>query len=286
VKRLPISAVILTHNEEKNIEKCLISISDWAHEIIIVDSFSTDRTLDIIKKHTDKVYQNKYDGHPQQWQWTLDNVSIQNDWIFAIDADFIVTKELWGEISKTFAQLDKEVSGFYVRHKQVFKGKPILHGGVYPSYWLRIFRKKKVKIDRNELVDVHFYVNGKVEKLEFDIVEHNLKDEDILFWIEKQNKFAKNHALEEINRKDRLLNYPTEPNILGSPNQRKLFLKNLYYKFPLYIRPFLYFFHRYILKLGFLDGKEGFIYHFTQGFLYRLLVDINIDEILSQRKKE
>lgn len=191
-----------------------------------------------------------------------------------------------GEISKTFAQLDKEVSGFYVRHKQVFKGKPILHGGVYPSYWLRIFRKKKVKIDRNELVDVHFYVNGKIEKLEFDIVEHNLKDEDILFWIEKQNKFAKNHALEEINRKDRLLNYPTEPNILGSPNQRKLFLKNLYYKFPLYIRPFLYFFHRYILKLGFLDGKEGFIYHFTQGFLYRLLVDINIDEILSQRKKE
>lgn len=100
MKRLPISAVILTHNEEKNIEKCLISISDWAHEIIIVDSFSTDRTLDIIKKHTDKVYQNKYDGHPQQWQWTLDNVSIQNDWIFAIDADFIVTKELWGKLAK------------------------------------------------------------------------------------------------------------------------------------------------------------------------------------------
>jgi glycosyltransferase involved in cell wall biosynthesis len=283
-KKLPISAIILTYNEELNIKKCLDSVLDWADEIIIVDSYSTDKTLEIAKLYTEKIYQNKYDGHPQQWQWTLKNVPIKNEWVFAIDADFIITEELWKEIAIKFAELNEEISGFYVRHKEVFKARPILHGGVYPSYWLRIFKKDKVRIDENELVDVHFYVNGRTENLEFDLIEQNYKDENIFFWIEKQNKFAKRHAIEEINRRDKMLNWPVKPNIFGSPGQRKLFFKNIYYKLPLYVRPFLYLFYRYILKLGFLDGKEGFIYHFTQGFFYRMLVDINIDEILSQRK--
>jgi len=284
-KKLPISAIILTYNEEKNIEKCLNSIYGWVDEIIIVDSYSTDKTLEIAKKYTDKIYQNKYEGHPQQWLWTLNSVPIKNDWVFAIDADFIVTEELWAEIKRRFDRMNEEVSGFYVRHKQVFKGRAILHGGVYPSYWLRIFKKNKVRIDENELVDVHFYVNGKTENLEFDVIEDNIKDREIFFWIEKQNKFAKRHALEEIQRKKELLKSPLKPNIFGLPDQRKLFLKNLYYKLPLFIRPFLYFFYRYIVRFGFLDGKEGFIYHFTQGFLYRMLVDINIDEILGQQEK-
>ena len=257
IKNLSISAVILTYNEEKNIEKCLNSVSNWVDEKIIVDSFSTDKTLEIARRYTDKIYQNKYDGHPQQWQWTLDNVSIKNDWIFAIDADFVVTEELWEEISRRFAQLDKEVSGFYVRHKETFKGKPILHGGVYPSYWLRIFKKNKVRIDENELVDVHFYVDGKTEKLEFDLIEHNLKDDGIFFWIEKQNKFAKKYAIEEIKRRNRSLDYPVKPTLLGSQDQRKLFFKNIWHRLPLYVRPFIYFFYRYILKLGFLDGKRS-----------------------------
>ncbi len=284
-EKLPISAIVLTYNEEKNLERCLNSIYKWVDEIILVDSYSTDRTLEIARKYTDKIYQNKYEGHPQQWLWTLRHVETKNEWIFAIDADFIVTDELWKEISRKLDSLSGEVSGFYIRHKQIFKGRPILHGGLYPSYWLRIFRKDKVKVDENELVDVHFYVNGRTEKLEFDVIEHNLKDSSIFFWIEKQNKFARKHAIEEINRRKGLSGNIIKPNFYGSPDQRKLFLKNLYYKLPLFIRPFLYFFYRYIIKLGFLDGKEGFIYHFTQGFLYRMLVDINIDEILHQDKK-
>jgi len=143
-------------------------------EIIIVDSFSMDKTLEIARKFTNTIYQHKYEGHPQQWQWILNNISIQNNWIFAIDADFIITKELLAEINKRFNCLDEEISGFYVRHKEVFKGRAILHGGIYPSYWMRIFRKDRVNIDINELVDVHFFVNGKTENLEFDIFRTKL----------------------------------------------------------------------------------------------------------------
>lgn len=285
MKKLLITAIILTYNEEENLEKCLNSISGWADEMVIVDSFSTDKTLELAGKYTDKIYQNKYEGHPQQWQWTLDNVPIKNNWIFAIDADFIVTEELWEDIGQRIGGLDEEVCGLYVRHKEVFRGRPILHGGVYPSYWLRIFRKDKVRIDENELVDVHFYVGGKADKVEYDVEERNYKDDNIFFWIQKQNTFAKRHALEEIRRKDKLLKSPEKPNFFGNPDQKKLFLKLIWYRFPLFWRPLFYFLYRYFLRGGFLDGKEGFIYHFTQGFLYRMLVDINIDEILSQKRK-
>lgn len=284
-KKLAISVIVLTYNEEQNIDKCLKSISGYVDEVIIVDSFSTDNTLMIIKKYTDKIYQNKYEGHPQQWKWTLDNIPVENNWIFAIDADFIISEELWKELGDRLDESNEKVAGFYIKHKEVFKGRAILHGGVYPSYWLRIFKKNKVRVDENELVDVHFYVNGKTEKLKFDVVEQNSKDDSIFFWIAKQNKFARKHAIEEIRRKTDKVDQPVNPKIFGTPDQRKLFLKNIWYRLPLYIRPFIYFFYRYILKLGILDGKEGFIYHFTQGFLYRMLVDINIDEILSDKKK-
>lgn len=284
--KVPISAIIMTYNEEKNIEKCLKSIRDWADEVIVVDSFSTDDTLDIAKKYTDKIYQNKYDGGPQQWQWALKSIPIKNNWIFAIDADFIVTTELWKEISISLDRLNDEMSGFYVRHKQVFKGKSILHGGLYPNYWLRLFRKDKVKMDKSDLVDARFYVFGKTRKLEYDVIEYNLKDEDLFFWIEKQNKFAKKQAQEEIERKKRLKNYTISPSIYSLLDKRKLFLKNFYYRLPLFIRPFLYFFYRYIICVGFLDGKAGLIYHFTQGLLYRILVDLYIFEIVLQNKRK
>ncbi|MBA7603147.1 hypothetical protein ES703_10251 [subsurface metagenome] len=283
--KVPISVIILTYNEEENIEKCLKSIYGWVNEVLIVDSYSTDKTLELAKKYIDKIYQHKFDGHTQQWQWALNNLPIKSDWIFALDADFIVTEELWKEVSRRFDNVNKEVVGFYVRRKEIFKGRAILHGGVYPNYRLIIFKKNQVRFDENELVDAHFYVGGKVEKLEFDVIEQNSKDNSIFFWIEKQNKYARRQAIEEIRRKNDKLDHPIKMSIFGTPDQRKLFLKNVWYRFPLYIRPFIYFFYRYILKLGILDGKEGFIYHFTQCFLYRMLVDINIDEILSYKKK-
>lgn len=279
---LPITAIVLTYNEERNLPKCLDSIAGRAAEIIVVDSFSTDATLQIARDRADKVVQHEYEGHPQQWQWTLSNVATAHEWIFAIDADFVVTQGLWDDLRTRLAE--RGVDGFYVRHREIFRGRRISHGGAYPNHWLRIFRKDKVKIDLNDRVDIHFYVDGRVDRIEFDVEEQNYKDDDIFFWIQKQNTFAKKHAQEELDRKNRSVSAPVRPRFFGTLDERKMLMKQVWYRLPLYVRPFIYFFYRYVLRLGFLDGKQGFVYHFTQGFLYRLLVDINIEEILNRSK--
>jgi glycosyltransferase involved in cell wall biosynthesis len=282
--RLPLTAVVLTYNEERNLEKCLASIAGHAAQIVVVDSFSTDGTIAIAERHGAEIVQHAYEGHPQQWHWTLGNAAIANDWVFAIDADFVVTPALWDDLRRKLAAGPGDVDGYYVRHRQIFRGRTISHGGAYPNHWLRIFRRGKARVDLNELVDIHFYVDGKVGTIEFDVEERNFKDDDIAFWIQKQNNFARKQAVEESRRKAGMIAWPAKPDFFGTPDQRKLFLKSIWFRLPLYVRPFLYFIYRYVLRLGFLDGKEGFVYHYTQGFLYRLLVDINLEEILRDKK--
>lgn len=279
----PVSVVVLTFNEEQNIEKCLQSVAEWGAEIYIVDSFSTDRTLEIARKYTDKIVQHKYDGHAQQWQYALESLPIETEWIFAMDADFVATPELRQAIDSATAS-ETDVNGYYVRHRQIFRGKFIRWGTIYPRYWLRLFRKGKVSVDAHDLVDLHFYVEGKTAKIEFDVIEDNHKESDIGFWVTKQSKFAKRQAEEELRRKLQNIEFPVKPSLFATPDQRTLFLKKYWYKMPLFVRPFLYFFYRYFLRLGFLDGKQGFIYHFTQAFLYRLLVDIELDDLLRRRQ--
>ena len=274
-----LSVVVMTYNEEANIERCLKSIYDWASEIFVVDSFSTDRTIEITKRYTDKIFSHKYEGHPQQWQWALDTLSFSNEWIFAVDADFQVTPELWHAIRNELSQNHLKKDGYYVRHRQLFKSKFIRCGGIYPSYWLRIFRHHKVFIDPNDLVDLNLYINGTVGKLEYDVIEDNQKDREMSFWVEKQVRFAKKQAQEELRRRNGSSKLPITPRFFGILAEHKLWLKEKWYTLPLYIRPFLLFFYRYFLLFGFLDGKEGFLYHFSQSFLYRLLVDVRIEEL-------
>lgn len=280
---VPVTVVVLTFNEEQNIEKCLQSVADWGAEIYVVDSFSTDRTLEIARKYTDKVVQHAYDGHAQQWQFALDHLSMSTEWVFAMDADFVATPELRKAIEQVMSS-DSDIDGYYVRHRQVFRGKFIRWGTIYPRYWLRLFRRSKVSVDAHDLVDLHFYVDGKTAKIEFDVIEDNYKESDISFWVNKQCKFAKRQAEEEFRRRFQNIEFPVKPSLFATPDQRTLLLKKYWYKMPLFVRPFLYFFYRYFVRLGFLDGKQGFIYHFTQAFLYRLLVDIELDDLLKRRK--
>lgn len=285
-ERLPLTAVVLTYNEERNLAKCLESIAGHAAQVVVVDSHSTDGTLAIAGRHGADIVQHAYEGHPQQWHWTLANAPIANDWVFAIDADFVVTPALWEDLRAKLSAGDGLCDGYYVRHRQFFRGRPILHGGAYPNHWLRIFRRDKARVDLNERVDIHFYVDGRVGSIEHDVEERNCKDDEIAFWMQKQNTFARRQAEEEARRREGGVPWPDTPDFFGTPDQRKLFLKSIWFRLPLYLRPFLYFFYRYVLRLGFLDGRAGFVYHYTQGFVYRLLVDINLEEILAKRRPD
>jgi hypothetical protein len=177
------------------------------------------------------------------------------------------------------------VDGLYIKRQQWFRDRWIRYGGYYPKYLLKLFRRSKVVIDIGDVVDHHFYIAGHVKKLRHDLVESNKKEDDISFWIQKHNWYATLLAREELRWRTAPQGYVIEPRLLGTPDQRSLALKRIWRRMPLYVRPFLYFFYRYFLRLGFLDGKQGAVFHFLQAFWFRLLVDVKIDEMLYATRK-
>jgi glycosyltransferase involved in cell wall biosynthesis len=277
--RIPVSFLMLTFNEEVNLEVSLPTLAGWAEDVVILDSFSTDRTVEIARRYGARVFQNKFEGHAKQWLWGMHNIPYKNDWIFMHDPDHRIMPELKDELARVFAaDIPRDVNGFYVKRRNVFQGKWIRHGGYYPKYMLKIVRRHLVYFDEHEF-DYRAYVPGKTVKLENDIIEENLKEEDITFWIEKHNSFATRQAKEELFRAAHPESWKTTPKFFGTSDQRILWLKMRFYNLPLYVRPFLYFFYRYVLCLGFLDGKKGFIFHFLQAFWYRLVVDIKLEQL-------
>ncbi|HWF11054.1 MAG TPA: glycosyltransferase family 2 protein [Bryobacteraceae bacterium] len=280
-KPVRISAFILTRNEERNIESCLQSLAGWCTDIHIVDSFSTDRTLEIAALHGAHIHQNRFEGHTMQRAWALRNVPFANEWVLALDADHRVMDDLREELIARFAEPPEDFDGFFICRRQIFRGKWIRFGGYYPKYQLKLFRRDRAFLDDNEF-DYRFYVNGRTAKLKHDIVESNENEWGISFFIEKHNRFATELATEEIKRAHGRLEYLSTTSFFGNPDQRILWLKLRWNTLPRFVRPFLLFFYRYFLCLGFLDGKEGFIFHFLQSLWFRLLVDIRREELEAQ----
>lgn len=270
-----LSIIILTYNEEHNLPKCLKSLEGLNADIYIIDSFSTDQTQAIAEQYQTTFIQHEFKTHVKQWKFALSIPEINSEWILGLDADQELSPELRKEIETTVQNNPKE-NGFYICRKNYFLNKWIKYGGYYPRYLLKLFRKEFVYLDEHELMDHHFYVNGTAAKLKFDLSEHNLK-ETLNFWIAKHNKYAALQAQEEINA-----NIIFKGKLFGSQDERRLFFKRIWNQSPLFIRPLVYFLYRYFIQLGFLDGKEGLIFHFLQGFWYRFLVDAKIYEL---RKK-
>lgn len=282
-----LSVIVLTYNEETNLPACLESLRGVDCETFVVDSGSTDRTVAIAGEYGARVVDHPFETHAKQWDWALNHVPIATDWVLGLDADQRLTPELRNEIAQLFGRAKgvryegklAEIDGFYIKRRQVFRGKWIRHGGYYPKYLLKLFRRERVKTDTNDLLDHHFYIAGQTAKLRHDLIEENQKESDISFWIEKHNGYASLLAREELEYKRNGRPAPIAPSASGNPDQRALWMKRQWHRMPLYVRPFLYFVYRYFLCLGFLDGKEGFIFHFLQGFWFRLLVDIKIEEM-------
>lgn len=278
---LKLSAIVLTFNEDKNIEFCLKSLKGLTSEIFIVDSGSSDQTLGIASRCTEKIYTHPFETHAKQWNWAFQNLPIAGEWILALDADQRLTPELQKEIEIVLKDCPDDVDGFYLNRRQIFQNRWIRHGGYYPKYLLKLFRRRKGQSDENELLDFRFYVSGKTAKLQNDLIEDNQKDNDLDVWMAKHTRFAKLQAKEEMLRLQNGSVWKLQPSLSGTPDQQTLFMKNLWYHMPLFLRSFLYFFYRYFIQLGFLDGKQGLIFHFYQAFWYRWQVDY----YLSQMKK-
>jgi glycosyltransferase involved in cell wall biosynthesis len=281
-----VTVVVLTFNEERNLPACLASVAGWVEDVFVVDSGSTDRTASIAREFGAAVVTHPFESHTRQWQWALSNLAIRTPWVLALDADQSVTPELRAAMTDALARWtgSDAPSGVYVNRRQIFRGRWIRHGGYYPKYLLKLFRRESVRLDEADLVDHHFDVQGPTSVLEGDLIEDNRNEHEIAVWIAKHNRYAVLQAREEISRwTGGAAGRGRSGRLFGSPDERTRWKKALWNRLPLYVRPFAYFFYRYLLRLGFLDGKQGFVFHFMQAFWYRLLVDVNRDEIHGER---
>lgn len=274
---LSLTAIILTKNEENNIRKCINSIKDITEEILVIDSYSEDRTIDISKKMGAKVHQHKFISHSDQFNWALDNINIKSEWILRIDADEELTLELIDELKQKLSNVQRGINGIFLKRRRYFMGRWIKHGDVYPEKVLRIFRNGTARSE-DRIMDEHIVLlSGESICFDNDLEDKDTKD--LTFWINKHNWYSNKEAKEFFKQCNCNIGNNIDENLFGSQRERKRWLKNrLYYNIPLFIRPIMYFIYRYIFRLGFLDGKEGLIYHFLQAFWYRFLVDAKIHE--------
>jgi len=274
-----LSVLILTFNEEKHIARCIESLSTFATNVFVIDSYSTDKTVEIARSKGAHVYQNKWVNYANQFQWGLDNCPIETEWVMRMDADEYVLPTLADEIKETLtSHVDNDLSGFFIKRRVLFKDKWIRKGGYYPTWLLRVWRYERGKIEERWM-DEHIKLTfGNTVQLKNDLVDDNLND--LTWWTNKHNNYATREAIDVLNTIYNFKKYDeVQPKLLGTQEQRRRKLKHLYVKLPLFIRPFIYFIYRYFIKFGFLDGKQGLIWHFLQGFWYRFLVDAKLYEV-------
>ena len=279
-----LSVIILTYNEEKHIARCINSLKPIAKNIFIVDSFSSDKTVEIAKSLGAKVYQNEWKNHAVQFQWGLDNCPIDTTWVMKMDADEYILPELAKEINEKLPALNKDITGIYIKRRVYFMDRWIKHGSYYPIWLLRIWRYKYGRMEQRWM-DEHIKLSeGNTINFKYDLVDENLNN--LTWWINKHNSYASREAVDILNIIYNFLEYDEiEARFFGTQEQRKRWLKYRYAKLPLFSRPFIYFIYRYFFKLGVLDKKEGLIWHFLQGFWYRFLVDAKIYEIEKKIKE-
>ncbi|WP_152286936.1 glycosyltransferase family 2 protein [Flavicella marina] len=274
-EKISLTAIILTYNEEIHLQRCLDSLKYICEKIIVVDSFSNDETKNIAVRNKVEFYQNPWKNHAVQFNWALDNCNISTDWVIRVDADEYLLPNLIKELELKLISLDNDVNGVEVYLKRVFMGKHMKHG-LGSIKMMRIFRFGKARIE-NRWMDEHAVLTeGDSIVFNGEFADDNLNT--ISWWTTKHNSYSIREAIELLDIEFDLLGGDKKTNLTVQA-QRKRDLKLKYVKSPLFIRSFFYFIYRYIIRMGFRDGKEGFLWHFLQGWWYRTLVDAKIFEI-------
>ncbi|MDR6562611.1 MULTISPECIES: glycosyltransferase family 2 protein [unclassified Arcicella] len=280
-----ISVIILTFNEEKHIKRCVESLLAFTDKIFIVDSGSTDKTVEIAESLGAKVVQRPWVNYAIQFNYGIQNNPYNTTWLMRMDADEYVLPALAEEINLKLSGTAPEIGGMYIKRRVIFFDKWIRHGAYYPIWLLRIWRSGQGACEESWMDEHITLTSGKTIQMENDIVDHNLNN--LTWWTQKHNLYAIREVIDLLNIKYNFRNFESvEPNFFGSQEQRTRFLKVKYASIPLFIRPIIYFIYRYIFRFGFLDGKQGFIWHFLQGFWYRFLVDAKVYEVYHRVGKD
>lgn len=277
---LDIAVVILTHNEEIHIARSIASVRDFARDILVIDSFSSDRTVEIARMNGARVLKNKFVNYSKQFQWGLDHGDLDATWILRLDADEVIEADLAAELRRRLPELPKSVVGVNFDRKHIFMGRWIRHGGRYPLTLLRLWRRGYGRIEERWM-DEHIVVWGG-ETANFKGGFADINENNLTFFTEKHNKYATREALDVLIRRYNLSESDEGFNATAVSFQaasKRWIKEKVYNRLPFWAGPLMYFLYRYIVQLGFLDGTQGLIYHYLQGFWYRFLVGAKVEEL-------
>lgn len=271
-----ITAIILTKNEEVNIERCIKSLIGIADRICVVDSGSTDNTIEIAQRLGAEIFHHEpFKHYAAQFNWALDNVGVKTKWVYRIDADEVVTPELGKElIAACKSHHDDDVNGFVMKFKIAFMGKFLKHGGIYPFYNLTVFKFGFGRYEDRAMGEHIILSEGRTIDLKNDCLHYDFKSLDA--WINKHNWYATREVDDYF--ATRSIGQIDANELYHEAKKASKLRDGFYYKLPKFFRAKLYFWYRYYLKLGFLDGQAGYVHAFLQAYWYRFLVDAKIME--------
>jgi glycosyltransferase involved in cell wall biosynthesis len=265
------TVILLSFNSEDTLGATLSCARLVSDEIFVVDSYSKDGSMELARSFRATVVQHPFEHYGAQRNWAIDNLPITRPWQLHLDADELMDDELIAAIQAL--PEEPEHSGYFLPRYVRFLGRVLRHGGMSPTWHLRLFRTGSGRCEERKY-DQHFMLlsgsAGRLRGVMVDDVRMPLTE-----WTARHNRWADGEVAESESEESegRL-----QPDIRGNPAQRKRFLRNKYNQLPLFIRPFGLFVYRYFFRLGFLDGTEGFIFWILQTFWFRFLVDAKIWE--------
>ena len=267
-----ITALVLTKNESQNIARCLQSVKDLCSRMVVVDCGSTDDTVALAQANGAEVYQHEFEYYALQFNWGLDNCHIDTKWVIRLDADEQFPPELCAEIEEQMRLHDSDdVNGFTLEATYFFLGRALTHGSKKRK--LMVFKHGIGRIEDRRR-DAHTILSaGRSISLQHNFLHYDFKDLDN--FIARYNWYATREAMDYMDFKSGRRDATADDPEIQKKRQKKY---GVYYRFPKFLRAFLWFLVNYFLRGGFLDGKEGFIYHVLSSFWYRCVVDAKIYE--------
>lgn len=281
---IDITVVILTLNEEVNITQSVSNVIGWAKDVFVLDSGSSDNTIKIAEELGAKIFYRKFDNYAKQRNYAIQELPVETEWMYFLDADEYLTEDLKTEISAEI--INPTADGYLIKYRFYFMGKWIKHGAYYGTKILRLFKKGKATVDRD--INEHIRIDGTIKELQNDFIHKDNKS--ISDWIDKHNRYSTFEAQELLNYEKRQKENERDnfANLFGTSPQRKRWIREYIWNplLPPLSRPFIYFFYRYIFRLGFLDGRAGFIYFLLQSFMMVLPTNVKYYELKEKEKNE
>jgi glycosyltransferase involved in cell wall biosynthesis len=282
-KKIPdLTTIILTFNSEGSLSQVIDSCQVISQRILVVDSYSTDATLEIAKSYACDVVQHEFENYAAQRNWAQSYANLSpQEWVLHLDSDEVLSPQLSNHIYDTLSQhhVASGVEGYLMRRLSYFLNHPIRFGHINPSWHLRLFKAGAGRCE-DRLYDQHFIVEGKTQKLKGLL--YDLQLTTVERWIQSHNRWSTAEAREILLQKQgshHSSGKTLAATLSGDPRMQKRWLKNkIYYKSPLFLRAILFFLYSYFLRLGFLDGQVGLVYHVLQAFWFRFLVDAKLLE--------